>query len=315
MTPEQLARDAARLVDRLEHEQVRRIRTHIDSVRREANELIRGMNLRDTSTSRAIREARARALVAQSNAADRILEIARPGSPIAQAEMANIRRAYEDGMRSATVAVRDRLAAAGVDASDVLTAFAPRVDLELVNAITRSTLTTLERVAARGLAGLEDAIVRGAVRGAGPRVTARLVRESLDLTRYEAERITRTVYMRAANDARDHVFEDAEVRFVQADATNDARLCDYCAARHGMVYRVQDAPDFPLHPQCRCVLLPWAEDTPVSQRGDAYYQRERKEISEQPDRERVTARARAPFERADDREAPKPVWAPGRGWL
>ena len=153
------------------------------------------------------------------------------------------------------------------------------------------------------------------MRGAGPRVTARLVRESIDLTRYEAERITRTVYMRANNEARDHAFEEMDVRYVQADATNDARLCDYCAARHGMVYRVADAPSFPLHPSCRCVLLPWSEDTPVNQRGDAYYLRERDDMRERDNASRVTARARAPFEKADDRDAPAPVWAPGRGWL
>ena len=313
MTPEQLARDAARLVDRLEAAQVRRITAHLRAIERDAKSLIASLDMRDTSTSRIIREQRARLAVAQSIAAQRMIDLGRADGPLASAFREDIPRAYADGVRSATVAAVDRGLAAAVAANVVQ--FGPRVELELIDAMTRTTLTTLEKVSARGLTNLEDAIVRGAIRGQGPRAAGRLVRESIDLTRYEAERITRTVLMRANNEARDATYRELRVRHVQYDATNDERTCEYCEARHGMVYAMTDAPRPPLHPQCRCVLLPWSEGTPVARRGDEYYLRQREQMRGRNPDKVTTSRARAPFERADGIDAPTPVWAPGRGWL
>jgi SPP1 gp7 family putative phage head morphogenesis protein len=330
VNPERLSRDAVRLVDQVEAEQVRRVRGLLDEVYRDAKARLRLIDLEDDSIRRAIREVQVRRLLEGSDAARRLLDLGRANGPIADALRADIQRVYEDGLRTAGAAIEARTAGIAGEVA-AAAAFGTRVDLELLRAITESTLTTLSKVGRDGLERLESAMVRGAVRGAGPRVAERLARDAVDLTRVESERIARTVFQRANSEARRRGYEAAGVEHVQFDATNDTRTCPYCSARHGMVYRLEKSPSLPLHPNCRCVLLPWDKDASPEDRGDAYYVetrgdlREREEITTRATGGRgessrrpastSTATAAAAFEKADGVDPPRPVWAPGRGWL
>lgn len=317
MTPAQLARDAALVVDQLERRALARVFALLDQVLLDTRDVISTLELRDTTRARVFRELRARQALAQSRAARDLLSLGRADGPIATDMRAGIREALEDGTRSAGQSA----IATGVASADEVAAalaFGARVDLPLLAALTETTITTLDRVGRDGVDRLTEAIARGAVRGDGPRATARRAREAVDLTRYEAERIVRTVFMRANNEARDAGFERLGVEYLQADATNDSRTCAFCAARHGMVYRRKDAPRYPLHPHCRCVLIPWRADSEPANRGDAYYERTRAGLADRLEadgRTRTTATAAAPFERMDGTPPPKPVWAPGRGFL
>lgn len=299
MTPEQLARDAVRLVDQLERAQLRRIIEHLQRVEQDAITLLDGIDLTDTSTSRVIKELHVRQVLAQSRAAQELLALGNNTGPIAEEFRRGIQAVYEDGVRTAVAAAVD----AGVITAAQAAAFAPRVELEFIRAVTETTLTTLARVSSDGLVALEQAIVRGAVRGIGPRATARLVRENLDLTRYEAERITRTVFMRAANEARDQMWDGLNIEYLRFDATNDDRTCEFCASRHGEIYVRDRAPRPPLHPHCRCVLLPFNPNRP--DRAAEYYARTRAEMADA--RGTTTPLAAAPFERMDGIPAPRPV--------
>jgi len=42
------------------------------------------------------------------------------------------------------------------------------------------------------------------------------------------------------------------------------RVCDECAALNGKVFKIDDAPECPLHVQCRCTLLAVPDDTEVT---------------------------------------------------
>ena len=315
MTPEQLARDAVRVVDRVERDTLRRILELLASVERDARSTLSTLELREAGLGRTIRELRAREAIRQSAAARTLLSMGTASGPIID----EFRRGVAEVSRDATRAAVTAATAGGfLDAAETarVLAFGTRVEPELLESFVRQTLTRLERVSGDGLRRIEDAVARGAIRGAGPRATARLVRDSVDLTRSESERIVRTVFMRANNEVRDASFRDMGVEYVQHNAANDERTCSYCEARHGMVYPIRDAPDATLHPNCRCVHTPWREDMTV--RGDAYYERTRAEMRERREEEGrsgTTATARAPFERMDDRDPPRPVWAPGRGWL
>ena len=315
MRPDTLARQAIRVTTRVEDDVSRIVMRYLDVVERDAIRSLASLDLRDRTARRAVLELRARTVVQQSNAARQLLSMSDAQGPLAGEFRAGIEQSYTEGIERAADAV---LRGEFFDADEVrrLVQFGPRVDLELLESIAGTTLTSLEDVGEDGLRRIEDAIVRGSVRGIGPRKTARMVRDAIDMTKSDSERITRTVFMRANNDARDQTFRDMHVRHLQHNATNDDRTCEYCEARHGMVYRVSDAPDPPLHPHCRCVLLPWRED--MLARGDDYYQESRREMRERREREGrrgSSAAARAPFERSDGRDAPTPVWAPGRGWL
>lgn len=250
MTPEQLSRDAVRVVDQVERRALRRIFALLDVIDADLRDLIAGLDLKDTTTrTRVFRELRARQAVAQSKAARDLLSMGRADGPIAVDFRAGIRESMQDGVASATRAAAATGVVSQAEAAAAV-AFGARIDLPLLAALTETTITTLDRVSQDGVQRLTDEIARGAIRGDGPRATARRARAAVDLTRYEAERIVRTVFMRANNQARDDQFARLGVEYVQADATNDDRTCAYCAARHGMVYKRTRAPQFPIHPHC-----------------------------------------------------------------
>jgi len=324
VNPEVLARDAARLVDTLERRQLQRLNQLLAIVEEDAKSRLATLELGDR-TARPFAEQRIRQTLTQSEAARTLLNL--NASDLAAGMPADLRAAYEDGLRTARESIA---AASGVPQSQLATAaqtFGARVDLPLIQAVTESTLTTLKSVGERGLQALEEELVRAAVRGAGPRAAARGVERVVNVTRAEAERITRTVLMRTNNDARSQTFREAGVEYLRFDATNDTRTCEDCAARHGMVYKRTEAPSTPLHPNCRCVLLPYRPDQPPELRGDQYYLDTRKALRE---REEITTRQagstrkvssrrenqptrvtrRAPFERMEDRDAPKPAFRP-----
>lgn len=315
MTPEQLAREAARLTDRIEGATLKRVDELLQIVREDAIRTVRALDGMDVTRGRVFRRFRAEQAVLQSQAARDLLSMGRAGGPLAEEFRAGIAAAYRDGIRTAQAAAVSTGLVTAAEAAVAL-AFGTRVEVEFLEALTRTTITTLEKVSQDGVRRLVDAIARGAVRGAGPRATARLAREAVDLTRYEAERIVRTVFMRANNDARAQSYAELDIEFLQSNAANDTRTCAFCEARHGMVYKLKDAPQPPYHPHCRCVLLPWNPSTPPEFRGDAYYESTRAEMAARREREGragATATAAAPFERMDGIKPARPVWAPERG--
>jgi SPP1 gp7 family putative phage head morphogenesis protein len=315
MTPEELARDAMRVVDRVERTTTRALLEYLQLIERDVRGILRGLDLTDVTRSRAFRELRARDALTQSRAARELLSMGSATGPLAERFREGITQAYEDGIRSA----RDAAISTGIvtarEASMAL-GMGARVDLEFLVALSRANLTNLDRVGRGGLDRIEDALVRGSVRGAGPRATARMVREAVDITRGEAERIVRTVFANANSEARMSTYREMRVQYVQWDATNDDRTCSYCEARHGIVWKRDQAPRPPAHPHCRCVLLPWREDSLA--RGDEYYLTTRRAMADRREdegRAGSTATAAAPFDRANGTSVPPPAWAPGRGWL
>jgi SPP1 gp7 family putative phage head morphogenesis protein len=94
--------------------------------------------------------------------------------------------------------------------------------------------------------------------------------------RWDAERLARTETMNAANeyhhDAIREATKDDDKLLERWDACHDGRLCVECASLDGQVTEVDE--DFkaksgargerpPIHPACRCVLLPWRETWPT----------------------------------------------------
>src|SRR5690625_3902244 len=99
-----MARDAARVVDRLAREQLRRIVQLLGIVERDAISRLAALDLADDTVSCAIREMQVRRILAGSQAAQELLELGSSTGPIAEAFRAGILEAYEDGLRSATAA-------------------------------------------------------------------------------------------------------------------------------------------------------------------------------------------------------------------
>lgn len=78
-----------------------------------------------------------------------------------------------------------------------------------------------------------------------------------------AETVARTEMARVREEANLDIMRAQGAEKVQFIASEDERLCPVCGAHHGKVYDVHDAPVLPLHPNCRCTLVPYIDDEEV----------------------------------------------------
>jgi len=101
-------------------------------------------------------------------------------------------------------------------------------------------------------------VEQGLIQGWGANKVARALRDTVAIGKSKAETIARTELSSAFNDAAKQRYEEVGIDLVQLIVTPSEALCPYCAARDGNVYRVGELM-VPLHPRCRCVLLPFSQ--------------------------------------------------------
>ncbi|MBW4648923.1 MAG: minor capsid protein [Kastovskya adunca ATA6-11-RM4] len=152
----------------------------------------------------------------------------------------------------------------------------------------------------------------GLIQGWGVQRVAREMRNQLGITKGQAERIVRTETLNATDNATRFTYKQNGIEYVQRIATQDERVCGFCAARAGQVYPIEQAPAV-IHPYDRCYNLPWKPEW--EQNGlidNAWIIRHAQDCQKKtPDQINYGA---APFERAGGLAPLKPVWIPGKGY-
>ena len=95
-----------------------------------------------------------------------------------------------------------------------------------------------------------------------PQITDR-INKGIDTARYNAERVARTETKRVTYCAHDDVYKDTGVEELRYRCANggDSRICQYCRADNGKVFKRGEEPTLPRHPNCRCVYIPVVSDT------------------------------------------------------
>ena len=68
--------------------------------------------------------------------------------------------------------------------------------------------------------------------------------------------IARTETLAAGNAAAKERYKGAGVERVEWVAAYDDRVCEECESKHGETFDIDDAPELPVHPNCRCTLVP-----------------------------------------------------------
>ena len=71
-----------------------------------------------------------------------------------------------------------------------------------------------------------------------------------------AEMIAITELGHAYNTSTKNTYKGAGANKVAWHASLDLKTCDICRTLHGQVFDINDAPDNPAHPRCRCTWLP-----------------------------------------------------------
>lgn len=85
----------------------------------------------------------------------------------------------------------------------------------------------------------------------------------------ECHRLVRTETMHYLNDATLRRYKDVGVEYVQIWAAEDERTCDECSKYHGKIYPIDKCPHVPLHPNCRCTIIPVTDESMIQKYGEA----------------------------------------------
>jgi len=122
------------------------------------------------------------------------------------------------------------------------------------------------RISQRMVQDVKERLIGGLASGESLSDISKDVADIADLTESAAARLTRTELAAASNDALRAAYEanDDVIDGYTWDATLDERVCARCGALHGTFYPTgSNPPGPPLHPNCRCVLVPHLVDDPA----------------------------------------------------
>lgn len=96
-----------------------------------------------------------------------------------------------------------------------------------------------------------------------PEITKR-IKNGINTSRYNAERIARTETKRVSYTSQATAWETQnikEVKYMTAGNGTESNICAQCWDDHGKVYKLGEEPSLPRHPNCRCWYVPHVPDT------------------------------------------------------
>lgn len=111
---------------------------------------------------------------------------------------------------------------------------------------------------------LKDEMVKAAINGNNPRVTARSLRNVFGGTRFNTERLVRTESTYVANATTAKRYEEMGVEEYEFTAVMDKRTSTVCREMNGETFKLKDfqpgknAPA--MHPNCRSTIVPSTKD-------------------------------------------------------
>ncbi|MDD1389745.1 minor capsid protein [Pediococcus pentosaceus] len=115
-------------------------------------------------------------------------------------------------------------------------------------------------------ARLDQLLTKQMVQGLNPRVIARDLKPYLKAeannARYVTERLARTESARVQTQAQLGSFKEYNIRTCKWNAEPSAcKVCLEIVSYNEGIYSVDDVPDLPVHPNCRCSISAWHDKT------------------------------------------------------
>ena len=130
----------------------------------------------------------------------------------------------------------------------------------LMDTLTVGVKNNIQSLTSDAQKKVTQALIDGANEGKGMKAMARDISDATGMERNRASVIARTETMRANVSTSVDRFKQLGVQKVEWLVADDDRLCDDCSDLDGQVFDIDDHPDCPLHPNCRCVLIPHIEE-------------------------------------------------------
>ena len=176
-------------------------------------------------------------------------------APLGQADSDELLKLFERLLSVSTTA--GLTLAADLSAPVVSSPVAVAIPAESVALEARRARGYLEQHG-RSFTGTVTGLISGGfLAGIAANEIADQLRQRLEVVNSRTEVLVRTESLKAFNSAGRSYYVQNNVQLVVYYATPDDRTCPYCAAQAGRVFKT-GAITVPRHPQCRCVLAPYA---------------------------------------------------------
>lgn len=106
---------------------------------------------------------------------------------------------------------------------------------------------------------LNEELIACVIAGKKTSELKKLLKERFEVSYGSADRIARTEMSHIQNAAAKQRYEDYGIKQMQVWADKDERRCDICGKLHKKKYSINEAPPVPVHPNCRCTIVPVVE--------------------------------------------------------
>ena len=110
------------------------------------------------------------------------------------------------------------------------------------------------------ISNLRQTLTRGFINGSSITNMSKDLKSVMDIGATNVRRLVRTESMHVIAAGHHDVYTKAGVTKVKFITANDDRVCDECDALNDKIFDINDAPMTPIHPNGRCVIIPYFED-------------------------------------------------------
>jgi len=134
-------------------------------------------------------------------------------------------------------------------------------DWRVIDVLQARNLSALKGITAETNKAIIRSLTEGINNGEGVvKLRKRLMAEVEGIGYNRARLMAHTETMYASNEGAKLRYSQHGIRKVEWLTAGHGDTCDQCAALNGKVFDIAQAPPCPLHPMCRCTLLPVIED-------------------------------------------------------
>lgn len=106
------------------------------------------------------------------------------------------------------------------------------------------------------IASMKSELTNGIVQGKSIYEVANMMDDRLQVGRSQTQRLVRTEYMHALNMGQIESYKAKGYKKLRWVATMDNKTSEICRSRNGKEYDIDNLPDIPAHPNCRCTYVP-----------------------------------------------------------
>ena len=107
---------------------------------------------------------------------------------------------------------------------------------------------------------LNDGLIDCVITGKKTSQLKKALRERFGVSYNRADTIVRTEMSHIQNTAAKQRYRDYGIKEMEVWADKDERLCDECGKLHQKRYSINEPSPVPVHPRCRCSIIPVVED-------------------------------------------------------